>query len=113
MNRVGLKANRRATALDLKIDRECLCREDIMKPRGAVFQPEVIELMKAVLEEAAKMIPEAQRTSAMKADLATRILALAAQGDHDPARLKAAALLGVAQNSNYPSHDISLARRAV
>ena len=32
---------------------------------GAVFQPELIELMKAVLDDAAAMLPEAKRTSTM------------------------------------------------
>ncbi len=35
---------------------------------GAVFQPELIELMKAVLDDAAAMLPEAKRTSTMKAE---------------------------------------------
>ena len=30
---------------------------------GAVFQPELIELMKAVLDDAAATLPEAKRTS--------------------------------------------------
>jgi hypothetical protein len=30
---------------------------------GAVFQPELIELMKAVLDEAVVMLPEAKRES--------------------------------------------------
>ncbi len=38
---------------------------------GAVFQPELIELMKAVLDDAAAMLPEAKRTSAMKAEIAS------------------------------------------
>jgi hypothetical protein len=33
---------------------------------GAVFQPELIELMKSVLEEAAAALPEAKRTSTIK-----------------------------------------------
>jgi hypothetical protein len=42
---------------------------------GAVFQPELIELMKAVLDDAAAMLPEAKRTSTMKAEIASHILA--------------------------------------
>ena len=33
-------------------------KEATMNPRGAVFQPELIELMKAVLDDAAAMLPE-------------------------------------------------------
>ena len=34
-----------------------------MNPAGAVYRPEVIELMKSVLEDATAMLPEAKRTS--------------------------------------------------
>ena len=34
-----------------------------MNSQGAVFQPELIEVMKSVLEDAAIMLPEAKRTS--------------------------------------------------
>ena len=83
-----------------------------MNPRGAVFQPELIELMKSVLDEAALTIPERKRTSAMKAEIASHILACAAKGERDPAALKMAALLAVVECSHY-SHDISAERRAV
>ncbi|HMF69358.1 MAG TPA: hypothetical protein VK602_17315 [Phyllobacterium sp.] len=83
-----------------------------MNPRGAVFQPELIELMKLVLEEATAALPEAKRTSAMKAEIASRILTCAANGERDPTALKVAALLAVVECSHY-SHDISPARRAV
>ena len=64
-----------------------------MKPAGAVFQPELIELMKAVLDPATAMLPEAKRTSSMKAEIASQILACAAKGERDPIAMKAAALL--------------------
>jgi hypothetical protein len=47
-----------------------------------VFQPELIELMKAVLEEAAAMLPEAKGASSTKAEIASYILACAANGEH-------------------------------
>lgn len=83
-----------------------------MNPTGAVFQPELINLMKAVLDDAAAMLPEAKRTSAMKAEIASHILACAAKGERDPVALKMAALLAVVDCSHY-SHDISPERRAV
>ncbi len=83
-----------------------------MNPRGASFQPELIELMKSVLDEAALTIPEPKRTSAMKAEIASHILACAAKGERDPAALKMAALLAIVDCSHY-SHDISAERRAV
>jgi hypothetical protein len=83
-----------------------------MNPRGVVFQPEVIELMKAVLDDAAAMLPEAKRTSAIKAEIASHILASAARGERDPMALKLAALAAVIDCTHY-SHDISPERRAV
>ncbi len=83
-----------------------------MNPAGAVFQPELIELMKSVLEDAATMLPEAKRTSTVKAEIASHILACAAKGERDPEALKMAALLAVVECTHY-SHDISPERRAV
>ena len=51
---------------------------------GAVFQPELIELMKVVLDDATAMLPEAKRTSTMKAEIASHILACAAKGERKP-----------------------------
>ena len=59
------------------------------------FDPELIELMKAVLDDATAMLPEAKRTSAIKAEIASHILACAAKGERDPVALKMAALLYV------------------
>jgi hypothetical protein len=83
-----------------------------MNATGAIFQPELIELMKAVLDEATATLPEAKRTSAMKAEIASNILACAAKGERDPAALKMAALLALVECTHY-SHDISPERRAV
>ena len=79
---------------------------------GAVFQPELIELMKAVLDDAAAMLPEWKRTSSMKAEIATHILECAAKGERDPVALRTAALLAIVECTHY-SHDISSERRAV
>jgi hypothetical protein len=61
--------------------------------------PEPIELMKSVLDEAVAMIPEAKRTSAIKAQIASHILAGAARGERDPAALRKAALSAVVERS--------------
>jgi hypothetical protein len=79
---------------------------------GAVFRPELIELMRTVLEEATATLPEAKRTSTVKADIASGILACAAKGERDPMALKSAALSAVLECTRY-SHDISQNRRAV
>jgi hypothetical protein len=80
--------------------------------KGAVFQPELIELMKSVLDEATATLPEAKQTSTVKAELAAGILACAANGERDPVVLKSAALSAVASCTHY-SHNISETRRAV
>jgi hypothetical protein len=80
--------------------------------KGAVFQPEMIELMKSVLDETTAMLPEAKRTSTIKADIAANILACAAKGERNPAVLRAAALSAIMECSRY-SHDLSQYRRAV
>jgi hypothetical protein len=79
---------------------------------GAVFQPELIELMKSVLDETTAMLPEAKRTSTIKADIASSILACAAKGERDPVVLRTAALSAIMDCSRY-SHDLSQHRRAV
>jgi hypothetical protein len=89
-----------------------LPKEATMNPKGAVYQPELIELMKAVLDDATAMLPEAKRTSTMKAEIASHVLACAAQGERDPIALRMAALLAVVECTHY-SHDISPERRAV
>ena len=76
------------------------------------FQPELIELMTAVLDDATALLPEAKRTSTMKAEIASHILACAAKGERDPTALKLGALLAVVDCTHY-SHDISPERRAV
>jgi hypothetical protein len=79
---------------------------------GAVFQPELIELMRSVLEEVTTTLPKAKRTSTVKADIACGILACAAKGERDPMALKTAALSAVVDCTRY-SHYISEDRRAV
>jgi len=86
--------------------------ETPMRAIGAGFQPELIELMRVVLDDATATRPEAKRTSTMKAEIASHILACAAKGERDPIALKISALSAVVECSHY-SHDISPERRAV
>ena len=83
-----------------------------VNPKGAVFQPELIELMKSVLDDAVAALPESKRTSAMKAEMASTILACAAKGEINPIVLKTRALTAV-EAPCYCSHDIPPERRAV
>jgi hypothetical protein len=70
-----------------------------MYTTGAVFQPELITLMKTVLDDATAMLPEAKRTSTVKAEIASYILACAAKGGRNSAALRTAALLAVIECS--------------
>jgi hypothetical protein len=83
-----------------------------MRKTGAVFQPELIELMRTVLDHAAATLPEAKRTSQIKAEIASHVLESAADGERDPKALKEKALSAVVERTHY-SHDITPARRVV
>jgi hypothetical protein len=83
-----------------------------VNPEGAVFRPELIELMMLVLEDTTATLPESKRTSAIKAEMASNILACAAKGERNQEVLKMRALLTVVDVSHY-SHDISPERRVV
>jgi hypothetical protein len=63
--------------------------------RGAAFEPEVILLMQASLDDAWARLPPAKRARTPKSDLAARILEAAANGERDPVRLRTYALLRV------------------
>jgi hypothetical protein len=80
-------------------------------PKGAVFQPELIELMKSVLDDATASLPEPKRTSAIQAEMASTILACAAKGERNPQALKMCALTAV--DIPHYSHVIAPERRAV
>jgi hypothetical protein len=81
-----------------------LTRETAVSPAGAVFPPDLIESMKLVLNDVTAMLPEAKRTSTIKVEIASKILACAAKGERDPIAMRAAALLIVVQCTRY-SHD--------
>jgi hypothetical protein len=64
--------------------------------KGAVFDPETIELLRSVLDDAwATLLPD-QQANVSQTLLAERILRAATQGERDPARLRARALFSVA-----------------
>jgi uncharacterized pyridoxal phosphate-containing UPF0001 family protein len=64
-----------------------------MAMTGASYQPELIELLSAALDEAASFLPLDKRTPATKVTLASRILSAAARGVRDPKQLRIAALM--------------------
>jgi hypothetical protein len=63
---------------------------------GALFLPEELVLMRSALNEAVTILPVFQRTPAMRAKLASRILAAVAKGERDPIQLRISALLAPA-----------------
>ena len=83
-----------------------------MQTIGAVYPPELIKLMRTVLDDVTATLPQAKRTSQIKAEIASHILASAADGERDPIALKAKAMLAAVECTHY-SHDISPARRLV
>ena len=79
---------------------------------GGYYPPELIQLMKVVLEDAIAQLSEAKRTSAVKAEMACSILAAAGKGERNPDVLRTLAIGSLVECSHY-SHDISPERRAV
>jgi hypothetical protein len=62
---------------------------------GANFDPDTLALLKRVLVDAEQSIPIEARTSAMKVQIAFRILKAARGGERNPMRLRSAGLCGV------------------
>lgn len=56
------------------------------------YDPETLNVMRRALDEAAEELPESERTQDRKVMLASRILALASEGETDPVRLRKGAL---------------------
>jgi hypothetical protein len=71
-----------------------------------------IQLMKTVLDDATAGLPEAKRTSAIKAEMACSILTAARKGETNPNVLRALAVAGLVDCTHF-SHDISPERRVV
>ena len=62
---------------------------------GRSYDPETIEMMRTVLDEAWGLLEPKQRAFTNKTEIAVRILHLAAQGVRDPVRLRTYALTSV------------------
>ncbi|MBV9235835.1 MAG: hypothetical protein JOZ94_08390 [Xanthobacteraceae bacterium] len=61
----------------------------------ANFDPDTLALLKRVLVEAEQSIPVEARTSALKVQIAFRILKAARAGERNPIRLRSAGLCGI------------------
>jgi len=64
---------------------------------GTTFDPETINLLKTVLAEAERTLPNQRGSSEARVKLATGILEAAARGERNPSRLRAAALFSIKQ----------------
>ncbi len=60
-------------------------------------QAKLCALLRGVLDDAVAMVPEARRTSSLKACIAEKVLTLAAQGNSDPIVLTRLAVRSVQQ----------------
>jgi hypothetical protein len=62
----------------------------------AQYNPETIVLLRKALDEAWALLPEDRKSDSQKSDMAQRILRRASEGERDPVRFRAAALIGPA-----------------
>jgi hypothetical protein len=63
---------------------------------GTIYDPETVELLSAVLDDAWACLPPEQQASVSKTLLAERLLRAAARGERDPQCLRARALFAAA-----------------
>ena len=66
-----------------------------MSADDKVFDPETLAILKAAFDEACMDLPPGQHIPSVRANLAQRILSRASQGERDPVRLRAYALMNV------------------
>jgi len=74
-------------------------------PESGSFDPETLALLTTALEDAWASLSPEQQSRMSKSDLAKRILSLAGQGERDPIRLRARALVGVIARQVAPASD--------
>jgi hypothetical protein len=67
----------------------------MLKMQNRCYDPETVELLRTALDEAWGTLAPAKQVLISKSDLAERVLLLAATGERDPGRLRAAALSGI------------------
>jgi hypothetical protein len=65
--------------------------------RSGAFEPDVVAAMSEAFDAACKVLDESGQPKVAPAVIATRIIAAASRGEHDPVRLRADAL---AQNDD-------------
>jgi hypothetical protein len=60
---------------------------------GGSFDPDTVEVLKTVLDNAWASLVPAQQARTSKSEMAVRILQAAASGERDPAKLRTTALI--------------------
>jgi hypothetical protein len=60
------------------------------------YDPEALTLLRNALDQAWSSLPDERRAKMLKSEMAHRILKRAAEGERDPVRLRAAAVIGTA-----------------
>jgi hypothetical protein len=69
---------------------------------GVYYDPETIELLRTVLDEAWDALPATRQQRTSKTELAERILAAAGRGERDAETLRAIALMRPSVESKTP-----------
>jgi hypothetical protein len=62
----------------------------------AGYDPETLNMLREALDHAWATVPDHRKSKFLKSDMADRVLRMAARGVRDPAKLRAAALAGMA-----------------
>jgi hypothetical protein len=70
------------------------------------FDPETIEMLRKVLDEAWDALSPSGKQTTLKTELAERILAAAGLGDRDPKRLRSIALMRPVQTAALPNRTV-------
>jgi hypothetical protein len=65
------------------------------RPEDGAYDPETVNLLRDVLDEAWKRLSPEQRARTQKSDVALRILRLAMRGERDPVKLRTSAVTEV------------------
>jgi len=65
------------------------------RERSVAFDPEELQLLGSVFDQALASLPPAMQTRAKRAEIAKRIMACAATGERDPIELELAATMNL------------------
>jgi hypothetical protein len=71
-----------------------------MSSVGGAYDPETVGLLRMILDQAWTALLPDQRARMTKSDMAERMLRLVAQGERDPVRLRARAVIDVIEGGS-------------